>query len=160
MKRMVSILLVIGMMLCLGGCASSDSMADIYYDDERLSSYYSSYELSELTQEIDGNTISGTYEKLNGMVMLWNYEVEGDIALDVNYRIEVSQGKVKLIMVDPDGAICTITELSNSVTGDMMETQSFSMHKGLYRLKLVGTDDAVVDFEVMVDGGALIGAKK
>lgn len=159
MKRMMSIMLVIGMMMCFGGCsnASSDSMADIYYDNEKLGSYYSSYQMSDFTQEVDGNRISGIYKNLNGMVMLWNYEVEEDIALDVNYSMKVSQGKVKLVIVDPDGNVVTIAELSNGVTGDMMKTQSFSLHEGLYRVKLVGTENATVDFELEIAGGDFYG---
>lgn len=153
-------MLVIGMMLCFCGCgdATSDSMAEIYYDNEKLGSYYSKYEMSDSTQEIDGRQITGTYENLNGMVLLWNYEPSEDIALDVKYWVKVSQGKVKLIMVDSNGGMVTIDELSNCVTADMMKTQSFSMHDGLYCLKLVGTEDAVVDFEIQVDEGAFIGA--
>ena len=160
-KKVISIMLVIGMMMCFGGCggAASDSMSDIYYDNEKLGSYYSSYKMSDFTQEIEGSQISGTYEKLNGMVLLWNYEVEEDIALDVNYSMKVSQGKAKLVMIDPDGAVVTIAELSNGVTADVMKTQSFSMHDGLYRLKLVGTDNAVVDFAVEIAGGAFYGVK-
>ena len=160
MKKVISMMLVIGMTMCFGGCgdATSDSMADIYYDSERLGSYYSSYKMSDFSQEMDGNGISGNYENLNGMVLLWNYEPEEDIALDVKYYMKVLQGKVKLIMVDSDGGMVTIAELSNGVTADMMKTYSFSMHDGLYCLKLVGTDDAVVDFEIQVDEGAFVGA--
>lgn len=161
MKKVISIMLVIGMMMCFGGCgdATSDSMADIYYDNAKLGSYYSSYKMSDFTQEVDGNQISGTYKNLNGMVLLWNYEVEEDIALDVNYSMKVSKGKVKLVMVDPDGTVVTIEELSNGVTADVMKTQSFSLHKGLYRVKIVGTEDAIVDFEVEIAGGAFYGAQ-
>lgn len=161
MKKVISIMLVIGMMMCFGGCgsAASDSMADIYYNNEKLGNYYSSYKMSDFTQETGNNRISGTYENLNGMVLLWNYEPEEDIALDVNYIMKVSQGKVKLIMADSDGTITTIAELSNGVTADVMKTQSFFLHAGFYCLKLVGTDNAVVDFQIAINDGSFIGVK-
>lgn len=161
MKKVISIMLVIGMMMGLGGCddSSPDSMANIYYDNEKLGSYYSSYNVSDSTQTMEGNQLSGTYENLNGMVLLWNYEPEEDIVLDVNYNIKVSQGKVKLIMVGSDGTIVTIAELSNGVTADVMKTQTFSLHDGLYCLKLVGTENAVADFRIAINSGSFIGIK-
>lgn len=161
MKRMISAMLVAGMLLWSAGCGgvSSDTMADIYYDAKQLGSYYSNYELSGSTQSIGEDTIFGTYKGLNGMVMLWNYEAPGDIALDIDYKFQVLHGKVKLVMVDPEGQIHTIEELSGGATSDGMKTESFSMYDGLYRLKLVGTDDAEVEFAVEIDEGDFIGAK-
>ncbi len=161
MKKVISILLVIGMAICFGGCSedSSDSMADIYYDDEKLGGYYSSYEMSDYTQEIDGSCILGSYEKLNGMVLLWNYDAEEATALDINYKLKVSHGKGKLIMVDPDGVNTVIEELENNITADTRKTQSFSLQEGLYRVFLVGTEDAAAEVEVEVAVGDFYGAK-
>lgn len=160
MKKAVKvILLVMGMVLYFTGCGetASDSMAEIYYDQEKLGSYYSSYKMAEAAEEQSGNQMTGTYRGLNGMVLLWNYEPDTDVALDVSYNLHVTKGKVKLIMVGSDGTIVTIAELSGGVTSDVLKTQSFSLHDGLYCLKLVGTEEAVVDFQVQINEGSFIG---
>ena len=160
-KKMISTALGMGLLLCASACGSppQEPMEAIYTDEDQLGSYYSSYELSDLTQEITDGGISGVYEDLNGMVMLWNYEVPKETALDIHYKMRVTSGRAKLIMVDPEGGITTIAEISGGVTADALKAQSFSMHPGLYRLKLVGMDDADAEVEIEVEEGAFIGAK-
>lgn len=163
MKKMISIILVIGMMLCLGGCseAASNPMADMYYDNEQLANYYSNYEMAECTQQISGDRISGTYRGFNGMVTLWIYEDDGGFPLDVNHCIKVADGKVKLVLYYTDGrtvSVETIEEFSKNYVSDEMVSSPIVLRDGLSCLKIVGTDDAEVTFEIEIKNGSFIGA--
>lgn len=163
MKKVISVMLVIGMVLCFGGCneAASNPMADMYYDNEQLSNYYSEYEMTECTQQISGDRISGTYRGLNGMVALWIYEDDGGFPVDVKHFINVTHGKVKLILYFTDGktvSVETIEEFNNNYVSDEMESSPIVLKKGLSCIKLVGTDDAEVAFEIEIKNGSFIGA--
>ena len=63
-KKMISTALVMGLLLCVSACGGppQEPMEAIYTDEKQLGSYYSSYELSDLTQEITDSGISGVYE--------------------------------------------------------------------------------------------------
>lgn len=162
MKKMISVMLVIGTMLCFCGCndTASNPMADVYYDNEQLGSYYSSYEMTECTQKISDDRISGTYRGFNGMVALWIYEDDGGFPVDVKHCINVANGKVKLILYYTDGktiSVETIEEFSKNYASDEMESSPIVLKKGLSCIKLVGTDDAEVTFEVEIKNGSFIG---
>lgn len=161
-KKMISVMLVVGMMLCLGGCneTTSNPMADMYYDDEQLGSYYSDYEMTECTQQIFGDRISGTYRGFNGMVALWIYEDDGGFPVDVKYSMNVLQGKVKLILYYTDGrsaSVETIEEFNENYVSDKMVASPIVLRDGLSCVKLVGTDDAEVTFEIEIKNGSFIG---
>lgn len=162
MKKMISVILVIGMMLCLGGCSenASNPMADMYYNNEQLANYYSSYEMTECTQQISGDRISGIYRGFNGMVTIWIYEDDGGFPVDVNHCINVTNGKVKLILYYTDGktiSVETIEEFGKNYVSDEMDSSPIMLKKGLSCIKLVGTDDAEVTFEIEIKNGSFIG---
>lgn len=164
MKKMISVMLVIGMMLCFAGCgdSTSDSVADIYYNDERLSNYYNNYSMSDCSELIDTNTISGSYQDFNGMVILWMYEDDGGFAVDINHLIRVTDGKVKLVLYYTDGTVVsvdTIEEFTSHNAYDTMQTATIVLDKGLSCVKLVGTENADVTFEINIKGGSFIGAQ-
>ena len=71
-------------------------MEAIYTDEKQLGSYYSSYELSDLTQEITDNGISGVYEDLNGMVMLWTMRFRRSLLWIFTMNMRVLSGRAKL----------------------------------------------------------------
>lgn len=161
-RKMISVMLVIGMMLCFGGCSdtASGTKADIYDKDERLANYYSDYEMTEYTQQILGDKISGTYHGFNGMAALWIYEDDGGFPIDVKHRMHVSAGKVKLILYYTDGNVITvetIEEFGQNYVADEPETSTIALKKGLSCIKLVGTDNADVTFEIEIKNGSFIG---
>lgn len=161
MKKAIDGMLVVVMMLCFLGCGNdtSKSLAQIYHDNGQIGNAYSNYNMENFKQETSDSKISGSYSDFVGMVMLWTYEVDEDIALDVNYSIKVTEGRVKLVMVNPAGEVYTIAEFTNGNALDKIQTQTFSLHDGMYRLKLVGIENADVDFLIEVKGGDFIGTK-
>lgn len=162
MKKVISVMLVIGMMVCFCGCGgtTSDSVADIYYMDEKLANYYSNYTMSDSWEEIDGNNISGKYSDFNGMVALWMYEDEGGFPVDIDYSIKVAGGKAKLILYYTDGKVVSVDILKEYANYDISgeeETSTIVLQKGLSCIKLVGTEDADVEFDISVNIGSFIG---
>lgn len=142
---------------CTGVPAEEDGMAQIYDDPEKLANNFSSYRMEDAEQTVDGLCMSGTFQKLNGMVLFWTYEPKEDTVADLTFLLKVSAGKVKLILVDGNNRIETITEMTRQEEMEESETVTLSIRAGYNRLKLVGTEDAVVDYEIEMNAGGLIG---
>lgn len=164
MKKVISVMLVIGMMLCTCSCGDgvSDPMADIYYSEERQSNYYSNYNMSNCWEIKEDNSISGGYDNFNGMVTLWFYEDEGGFPVDINYCMKVSQGKAKIIMYYTDGVNTSIDIIDEITTYNVVgesQTLTVVLQKGLSCIKIVGMDDADVEYELRINNGSFIGTK-
>lgn len=158
MRKKISMLLAVLLLICCTGCgaAQTSPSEDIYNDEERLSTLYSSYSMERASQEINGQKMTGEYDTMNGMVMVWTYDAPEDMALDVRYLFHVSEGSVKLVLLDEYGKLSTITELSKPTEMDDYAVAELSLKKGLNWIKIVGTDDAVVEFDMMIYEGSFV----
>ena len=155
-----AILCILLPVFCSGcGSPSENPMAGIYYDDEKLASNYSSYSLEDAEQVIDGRSMTGTFRGLNGMVMFWTCEPDEDTVADIRYLLRVTGGKVKLIFVDGKNRIETLAELTKHTQMEEAETVTLSVRDGYNRLKLVGTEDAVVSFEISASKSSFISVR-
>ncbi len=147
--------------VCQAACGSispeEDEMAEIYDDVEKLANNFSSYRMEDAEQTIDGMRMNGTFQKLNGMVMFWTYEPKEDTVVDIRYLLKVTFGKVKLILVDGNNRIETVTEMTRQENMEGSRTVTLSIKAGYNRLKLVGTQDAVVEYDIELNAGGLIG---
>ncbi len=149
--------LVVSQAACGSIPAEEDEMAEIYDNAEKLANNFSSYRMENAEQTIDGMRMSGTFEKLNGMVMFWTYEPAEDTVADIRYLLKVSAGKVKLVLVDGNNRIETVAEMTRQEKMEGSEAVTLSIRAGYNRLKLVGTQDAVVEFDIEMNAGGLIG---
>lgn len=147
--------------VCQTGCGGppEDETARIYYDEEKLANNFSSYRMEEAEQTIKGMRTTGTFQNLNGMVMFWTYEPDKDTVADIRYLLKVTGGKVKLILVDGNNRIGTITEMTRQDEMEESETVTLSVKAGYNRLKLVGTENAVVEFDIEMNEGSLISVR-
>ncbi len=159
MKKILSalsaVLLPVILTLTAAACGApeADAVRQIYASDEKIATPYSSYAMSGGEQQINGQSTSGSFEQFNGMVMFWSYYLEQETALDVRYEIRVKQGRVKLVLVDPDFEVITIDEITNQTAADGEEVHTMLLGEGTTFLKLVGTDDAQVEFKVSIREG-------
>lgn len=164
MKKVISVMLVIGMMLCVCSCGDevSDPMADIYYSEEKQSNYYSNYDMSDCWEIKEEHGISGGYDNFNGMVTLWFYEDDGGFPIDINYVMKVSQGKAKFIMYHTDGVNTSIDIIDEMTTVNVVgenHTLTVGLQEGLSCIKIVGMDDADLEYELRINNGSFIGTE-
>lgn len=154
MRKCLSMLLAV-LLFCSAGCGPSktDEMRQLYANEEKIATPYSSYVMGSGEQQVNGQGTTGSFEAFNGMVMFWSYYLEQETALDIRYYIRVKQGKVKLVLVDPDFNVITIDEISGQTGMDDTAVQTLLLEEGTTFLKLVGTDDAQVEFEMSIREG-------
>lgn len=150
--------LLFGAVSCAPDTEDLMQAESVYENEEKLANPYSSYQMERFEQEIDETSISGTYEGLDGMVLLWTFDAPQDMALDVSYLLSVRGGQAKLVVIDPDDKISTLVEYSSQTITTKPVVETLSIKKGLNRIKLAGAEAADITFEVSIDKGGFVGA--
>ena len=89
--------------------------------------------------------------KMTGMDTIWNYKVDEDVTLQMYYTFQVTKGKAKLILINPDNTIIPLVEQggddaseqavsttdSSGMTAPEERTVALNLKKGESRLKIV-----------------------
>lgn len=153
MKKQIIILPVL-LTVCflLSGCLLN-SASKVYDDDKRIAENYNTYNLVKSVQNIDGDTLSGSADRLEGMGTIWRYKAKEDEEVTLNYKIKVDSGKAKLVYIAPDDKITTLIECTSDSEKQMEIT--FSVPEGKNRIKLIGGKDTKIEYEISVDKGSI-----
>ena len=72
--------------------------------------------------------------------------------VDIGYDLNLTSGKVKLVLITPDGDLCTIAEATK--TDAFSGSQSINVDNGKYRIKLVA-ENAKFELNFSVSAGEL-----
>lgn len=149
-RKYISILLLVAMLVT--GCSNND-IPSIYNSDIKISSITNSYNLVNATQIIEGDKFTGEVEKFEGMDTIWTYEATDDMVLEITYLLNAVKGKVKLVLISPDGSLTNVIERSDYGTFTDYATSTIPIKKGTNRLKMVGSKDCSVQFELTIPCG-------
>lgn len=89
------------------------------YDNQKLLSnnYSSANKMNYKLSRHDGMTTI-TCGKMQGMDIIWDYNTDEDIRRQMYYNLDVTSGKAKLILVEPDNTVITLVEKDSSVSED------------------------------------------
>lgn len=151
MKNKYGVILLIIIMLFTG--CSNNSMISIYNDKDKIASSTNSYNLINTTQTIKENNFTGRVEKIEGMDTIWTYEADEDMSLDITYLLNVTKGKVKLVLISPDNSLTDIIERSSKASLIDFATSTMRIKKGLNRIKMVAGKDCSVEFDITISCG-------
>lgn len=151
MKNKYGVILLIIIMLFTG--CSNNSMISIYNDKDKIASSTNSYNLIDTTQTIKENNFTGRVEKIEGMDTIWTYEADEDMSLDITYLLNVTKGKVKLVLISPDNSLTDIIERSSKASLTDFATSTMQIKKGLNRIKMVAGKDCSVEFDITISCG-------
>ena len=80
------------------GCANL--MVAIYDNDIKIASNTNSYNLNNYEQTAEDGHFTASVEKMEGMDTIWVFDAEEDKSLDITYTINVSSGKMKLVLIN------------------------------------------------------------
>lgn len=127
--------------------------ARVYDSDRAIASSSNSYNLSNYTGGQNGNTVSGTAEKLEGMDTVWRYEADEEKEVTMSWKLNVSSGKAKFVLIDPDGELTTLAECLAGEEGEQSSSGTFEIKKGENRVKLIGAEDTSLEYEFTADEG-------
>ena len=131
MRKMIVGTLLVAFLL--SGC--SNAMADIYDNESKITSDTNSFNLDGIEQEIEGNSYNATIEKMEGMDTVWTLNTEKEITVDIAYDITLYNGKVKVVLIYPDGELTTLAECISNQDNSSNST-SLSLPQGEYRIKI------------------------
>lgn len=87
------------------------------------------------------------------MDTVWSYESEEDKLLDITYLINVTSGKLKLVLISPDNSVTNIIEQTEKSDMTNSATNNLDIKKGLNRIKIVGDKDTVADLDIKIIQG-------
>ena len=115
-----------GKRLCLTAVAAAVLMTgctmnlgERYYENDRgIAGDSNSYNLTNYTGSQEGNTVSGSAEKMEGMDTVWKYEASEDTEVTFTWKLNVSSGKAKFVLIDPDGNLSTLAECKAESGGE------------------------------------------
>jgi len=119
---------------------------DALYDDPEALRGKSSYSAFQFSNLRTGDSFSGSVGKLSGIYEVFSCTVETDGLAQVHYTLDVTNGKAKLVLVSPDGAIATLQECLAGESAD--ETVTVTLPEGVSRFKLVGAEEAAFSWKV------------
>ena len=148
-KRMLATgMLVVCLMT---GCANP--MAAIYDNDIKMASNINSYNRNNYKQTTEDGHFTASVEKMEGMDTIWVFDAEEDKVLDITYTINVSAGKMKLVLINPKGDVSIIAECDTEMSEPIHST--LNVESGNNRIKIVAGENTKFDIEFSIQEGEL-----
>ena len=148
-KRMLATgMLVVCLMT---GCANP--MAAIYDNDIKIASNINSYNRNNYYQTTEDWHFTASVEKMEGMDTIWVFDAEEDKVLDITYTINVSAGKMKLVLINPKGDVSIIAECDTEMSEPIHST--LNVESGNNRIKIVAGENTKFDIEFSIQEGEL-----
>lgn len=126
--------------------SSGDRRYDALYDDLEALAGPGCFTAEMSSTHHWGNTWKGSIGKLSGVYILFSCKVDEDTWGEMDYTLEATQGKAKLILADPAGNVTTIRECLAGET--VQETVNLPLPAGTSSVKLVGTERAALSWQV------------
>lgn len=145
-KKLYAVILAVALL------ASGCSPMNVYNNEERIADNSNSYNKIRYKQSTKDDTTTITCGKMEGMDTVWKYQAEEDTTLQMCCTLEVTSGKAKLVLIQPDDTIITLAEKSpqeeemsaeeNDDTTSTAESMStLELKKGSNRMKIVCEKD-------------------
>lgn len=134
----------------LTGC----TVSSIYSNEDKIISGTNTFNLSEEEQTIEGQKFIAEVQ-FGGMDTIWICEAGADYEVDIDYSLDLSEGKAKLVLISADGTIADIveSEFEEEDTSEKIGTMTLSLKKGENRIKLIAIDKSEVSFEIEIEDG-------
>ena len=73
--------------------------------------------------------------------------------LDITYLLNVTRGKVKLVLISPDNSVTTLIERSKGSELVDYATNILQIKKGFNTIKIVANDNASFEFDIRIPKG-------
>ena len=85
------------------------------------------------------------------MDTIWVFDAEEDKSLDITYTINVSSGKMKLVLINPKGDVSIIAECDTEMSEPIQST--LNVESGNNRIKIVAGENTKFDIEISIPEG-------
>lgn len=82
----------------------------VYDNQELLSKKLNSFNKMNYRKSTHDGITTVTCGKMQGMEIIWEYKADEDTTRQLNYSLDVTSGKAKLVLIQPDGTVTTLAE--------------------------------------------------
>lgn len=134
----------------LVGCGTNPMLA-IYDNDTKIASESNTYSLKNIEQVHSDLHFTASVEKMEGMDTVWVFDAEEDTVVDITYQLNVSSGKAKLVLIDPEKEVSVIVECDSKMEEPVQET--LDIRKGNNRIKIVAGENTQFDIDFTISHG-------
>ena len=141
------VLLVVSLMM---GC-STNPMIAIYDNEQKIASDTNSYNLDEVEQTLENGHFVASAEKMEGMDTIWTFESEDEKSVDITYSINVTSGKLKMVLINSNGEVHVISECDYEMDEPIQEI--LDVGKGNNRIKIVAGKNTKFDIDISIPEG-------
>lgn len=139
-KRNIFIVLSIVLIVVITGIFATmklvsfagDYQKSIYNDNTKIISQADSYTFLTNNSNINGNTVTESFNKFTGMVTVYNLKADLESTIKIDFKSTISNGDFKIVLIDPNDNVTDILEQSSSVE------QEIAISSGESRIKIVG----------------------
>lgn len=131
------------------GCANP--MVAIYDNDKKIASSTNSYNLNNCEQTTEDGHFTASVEKMEGMDTIWVFDTEEDTLLNITYTLNVTSGKMKLVLINPEGDVSIIAECDTEMSEPIQST--LNIESGNNRIKIVADENTKFDVEISIQEG-------
>lgn len=145
-------MMVLLLVMLLTGC-SENYMTSIYDNNGEISSTSNRFNLDLQEQTIDGKQFIGKVSKIEGMDTIWTLDADEDMEVDMTYLLNVTSGKLKLVLISPDNSTTNLIESTDKSDLNSYATNTLQIKKGLNRIKMVAGANTCVEFDITISSG-------
>lgn len=133
---------------------AGDYQKSIYNDNSKIVNSADSYTFLTNTNDINGNTLTESFNKFTGMVTVYDLKTNEDSTIKVDFKTDISSGNFKIVLIDPNDNVTDILEKSASVNKEI------ELPSGKSRIKIVGYNaKGNINLTVSSDNDVIVVAK-
>lgn len=137
--------------VCMTAGCGTNPMLAIYDNDMKIASDTNSYSLTNVEQVHSDLHFTASVGKMEGMDTVWGFDAEEDTAVDITYQLNVSSGRVKLVLINPEKEVSVIVECDSKMEEPVQET--LDIRKGNNRIKIVAGENTQFDIDFTISHG-------
>lgn len=152
MKKLKGLLAMLVLTLGVSACTPG-ALTDVYEDEEKIASDSNAYSRINSVLHISDQGYEASFGRFKGMETIWTYDAEKEQAIEFQYLISVESGRLKLVLITPDGAVTTLVEITSETTMEEAQYGVIQVTKGENRIKIVGEDVENADIELTIYSG-------
>ena len=148
--KWIGVLLIVACFIA--GCGINPMLA-VYDDDVKIASDSNTYNLINYEQVQDDLHFTASVEKMEGMDTVWVFDAEEDTTVDITYLLNVSSGKMKLVLINPDKEVSVIVECDAEMAEPVQDI--LEIKKGNNRIKIVASENTQFNIDMTLSAGGL-----
>ncbi|MGN0683944.1 MAG: hypothetical protein ACI4QY_05615 [Oscillospiraceae bacterium] len=149
MKKILVLIVTALLCLSLAGCTVEFTESQ-YNSDEFIATHdISSAKMSVMSTRND-NEVNYSANEFNGVKTIWTGKITKGGAAAVNLKFGLGVGKAKLVLVDSNGNVTTIAEVTPETEIERSTDFVVTLTNGKNKLKLVGCNIEDVQTEIEI----------